>query len=174
MAIYSLNGVAPQISESAWVEKSATVIGNVELQNDASVWFGAILRGDSDKIHVGKGSNIQDRSVFHVDKGQPLHIGNFVTIGHGVTLHGCSIGDGSLVGINAVILNGAMIGKNCLIGAGSLVTEGKEFPDGWLVVGSPAKAIRPLTREQIAGLERSARHYMNNAVLFRTSCLGIA
>ncbi|GAB2476276.1 gamma carbonic anhydrase family protein [Comamonas humi] len=169
MARYELNGVAPQIADSAWVADSAQVMGNVRLAEDASVWFGAVVRGDNELIAIGRGSNVQDGSVLHTDLGKPLTLGENVTIGHMVMLHGCTIGDGSLVGIGAVVLNGAKIGKNCIVGAGSLVTENKEFPDGSMIMGSPAKLVRPLTEEQIAGLQRSAAGYVANARRFRTT-----
>jgi carbonic anhydrase/acetyltransferase-like protein (isoleucine patch superfamily) len=126
-----------------------------------------VLRGDTEVIRVGKGSNIQDNSVVHADIGYPVTIGENVTVGHQVMLHGCTIGDGSLIGIQAVVLNGAKIGKHCLVGAGALVTEGKEFPDGSMIIGSPAKVVRQLTPEQMAGLDRSAEHYVENARRFK-------
>ena len=162
MAIYELDGVAPQMAASAWVADSAQVMGNVVLGEDASVWFGAVVRGDTDSITVGAGSNIQDASVLHADLGQPLVVGERVTVGHQVMLHGCTIGDESLIGIGAVILNGAKIGKNCLVGANALVTEGKEFPDNSLIVGAPAKAIRTLDDEAVEGLRQSALRYIAN------------
>lgn len=167
MAIYELDGVAPVVPASAWVADSAEVMGQVEIGEDASIWFGTVVRGDTDRITIGAGSNIQDASVLHADRGVPLTIGNHVTVGHQVMLHGCTIGDESLIGIGAVVLNGAKIGKNCLVGAGSLVTEGKEFPDGSMILGSPAKVVRQLTPEQIEGLRRSARHYVENARRFK-------
>jgi carbonic anhydrase/acetyltransferase-like protein (isoleucine patch superfamily) len=163
MAIYQLDDLKPVIHESAWVADSAQVMGDVTLAEGSSVWFGVVVRGDTETITVGKGSNIQDNSVLHADHGMPLVIGEQVTVGHQVMLHGCTIGDGSLIGIQAVVLNGAKIGKNCLVGAGSLVTEGKEFPDGCMILGSPAKAVRQLTDAQIEGLKMSAQHYMDNA-----------
>ena len=168
MAVYELDGVAPQVDASAWIADSAEVMGNVSLGADASVWFGCVLRGDTERMSVGEGSNIQDLSVLHADVGQPLTIGRHVTVGHKVMLHGCTIGDESLIGIGAVVLNGAQIGKNCLVGAGALVTEGKEFPDGSMIIGSPAKAVRELTSEQIAGLRQSAQHYIDNARRFKS------
>ncbi len=168
MAIYELDGMTPQIDDSAWVADSAQVIGQVKLGKDASIWFGTVLRGDSDLITVGEGSNIQDASVLHADAGVPLTVGCNVTVGHQVMLHGCTIGDESLIGIGAVVLNGAKIGKNCLVGAGSLVTEGKEFPDGSMILGSPAKVVKQLSAEQIEGLRRSARHYVENAQRFKS------
>ena len=167
MAVYQLGDDAPQIAASAWVADSAQVIGTVELAADASVWFNAVLRGDTEPIRIGKGSNVQDGTVIHCDHGFPVTLGENVTVGHQVVLHGCTVGDGSLIGIQAVVLNGAKIGKHCLVGAGALVTEGKEFPDGSLIVGSPAKVVRQLTPEQIAGLQRSAEHYVQNARRFR-------
>ena len=167
MAIYEFDGVAPQIAGSAWVADSAQVMGNVVLGEDTSVWFGTVIRGDTDCITIGAGSNIQDASVLHADFGQPLVVGARVTVGHQVMLHGCTIGDESLIGIGAIVLNGAKIGRNCLVGAGALVTEGKEFPDGSLIVGSPAKAVRVLTPEQIEGLRQSAQHYIDNARRFQ-------
>ncbi len=163
MAIYQLDDMKPALHESAWVADSAQVMGNVALAQDSSVWFGVVIRGDTETISVGRGSNIQDNSVLHADDGLPLVIGDNVTVGHQVMLHGCSIGDGSLIGIQLVVLNGAKIGKNCLVGAGSLVTEGKEFPDGCMILGSPAKAVKQLSAEQIEGLKMSAKHYVDNA-----------
>ena len=168
MAVYELDGVAPRVDASAWIAESAEVIGHVTLEANASVWFGCVLRGDTEHMTVGEGSNIQDLSVLHADVGQPLTIGRHVTVGHKVMLHGCTIGDESLIGIGAVVLNGARIGKNCLVGAGALVTEGKEFPDGSLIVGSPARVARQLTPEQIEGLRHSAQHYIDNARRFRS------
>lgn len=169
MALYEVNGVAPDVDASAWVADSAQVMGRVRLGPQASVWFGCVLRGDGDQITIGEGSNIQERSVLHVDAGVPLTVGRHVTVGHGVVLHGCTVGDESLIGIGAVVLNGARIGKNCLVGAGALVTEGKEFPDGSMILGSPAKVVRQLSPEQIEGLRQSARHYIENAQRFRAT-----
>ena len=163
MAIYQLDDFKPSLHDTAWIADSAQVMGNVSLAEDCSVWFGAVIRGDTETITIGKGSNIQDNSVLHADVGLPLVIGENVTVGHQVMLHGCTVGDNSLIGIQAVVLNGAKIGKNCLVGAGSLVTEGKQFPDGCMILGSPARAIRQLTPEQIEGLKMSAQHYMDNA-----------
>ena len=168
MALYTLDGIAPQLAASAWVADSAQVIGQVTLGEEASIWFGTVVRGDTDSITIGAGSNIQDACVLHADAGQPLVVGERVTVGHHVTLHGCTIGDESLVGIGAVVLNGARIGKNCLVGAGSLVTEGKEFPDGSMIMGSPAKLVRQLTPEQIDSIRQSAQHYINNAERFQS------
>ncbi len=163
MALYELDGVAPQLGAEVWVAESAQVMGAVHLGAQASVWFGATVRGDTETIRIGARSNIQDGSVLHADEGMPLDIGEDVTVGHMVMLHGCTIGNGSLIGIGAVVLNGARIGKGCLVGAGSLVTEGKVFPDGSMIMGTPAKVVRELTPEQQAGLLRSAAHYVANA-----------
>jgi carbonic anhydrase/acetyltransferase-like protein (isoleucine patch superfamily) len=167
MAAYQLDQVAPRIAASAWVADSAQVIGNVVLHENSSVWFGVVLRGDSEALTIGRGSNIQDGSVVHADPGFPATLGEDVTIGHQVMLHGCTIGDGSLIGIQAVVLNGAKIGRGCLVGAGALVTEGKEFPDGSLIIGSPARVARPLRPEEIDGLRKTAAHYVANAQRFK-------
>ena len=174
MAKYELDGVQPQVDASAWIADTAQVIGRVEMAADSSVWFGVVIRGDTETITVGKGSNIQDNSVLHADHGMPLVIGDNVTVGHQVMLHGCTIGDGSLIGIQAVVLNGAKIGKNCLVGAGALVTEGKEFPDGCMILGSPAKAVRQLSEAQIEGLKMSAQHYIDNARRYKTGLKKLA
>lgn len=167
MALYELDGKAPRLAPTAWVADSAEVIGDVELAEGASVWFGVVVRGDNHLIRIGRGSNVQDLSVLHTDEGVPLVVGENVTIGHQVMLHGCTIGDETLIGIGAVVLNGARIGKHCLVGAGALVTENKEFPDGSMILGSPAKVVRQLTPEQIQGLRRSAQHYVQNAARYR-------
>ncbi len=174
MAIYELDGVAPRVAGSAWVADSAQVMGNVVLEGDSSVWFGAVLRGDTETITLGQGSNIQDGSVLHADVGFPLTVGANVTVGHQVMLHGCTIGDESLIGIGATVLNGARIGRNCLVGAGALVTEGKTFPDGSMILGSPARVVKSLTPEQIEGLRMSARHYIDNAARYRKGLKKIA
>ena len=166
MAIYELDGKAPQLGEGAWVADSAQVIGAVEMGPNASVWFGAVVRGDTDNIRIGRNSNIQDGSVLHADLGVPLAIGDNVTVGHQVMLHGCTIGDGSLIGIQAVVLNGAKIGRNCIVGAGSVVTEGKEFPDNSLIIGAPAKVVRTLDDATAQKLAQSAEHYVENARRF--------
>jgi len=168
MSIYRLDDRTPRIHASAWVADNATVVGDVDLAEDASVWFGAILRGDSALLKIGRRSNVQDGSVIHADEGVPATLGDDVSIGHLVMLHGCTIGDGSLIGIGAVVLNHARIGKHCLVGARSLVTEGKEFPDGSLIMGSPAVAVRALSEAQIEGLRHIAAHYVDNARRFRT------
>ena len=163
MALYELGDDAPRIDTTAWVADSAQVMGRVALAAQASIWYGAVLRGDNDWITIGQRSNIQDLSMLHTDAGIPLTIGAEVTVGHQVMLHGCTIGDGSLIGIQSVILNGARIGRHSILGAGSLVTEGKEFPDGVLIVGRPAKVVRELTPGQIEQLKWSAAHYVSNA-----------
>jgi carbonic anhydrase/acetyltransferase-like protein (isoleucine patch superfamily) len=167
MAIYQLGDDAPRIAASAWVADSADVIGRVELADDVSIWFNTVLRGDNEWLQIGRGSNVQDGSVLHTDAGVPMALGENVTVGHQVMLHGCVIGDGSLIGIQSVLLNGVKIGKNCIVGAGSLVTEGKQFPDGVLIMGSPARVVRELTPEQIAQLEGNAKHYVENARRYR-------
>lgn len=174
MSIYQLDDLTPAIHESAWVADSAQLIGRVRLAENCSIWFGVVIRGDMDAINVGLGSNIQDNSVLHADHGMPLNIGENVSVGHQVMLHGCTIGDGSLIGIQAVVLNGAKIGKNCLVGAGSLVTEGKEFPDGSMILGSPAKAVKQLSAEQISGLKMIAKHYIDNARRYKTGLKKLA
>ena len=174
MAVYQLGEHTPVVPASAWVAESAQVIGRVTLGEDVSIWFNAVLRGDSDALHIGAGSNIQDGSVLHADTGFPLQLGENVTVGHKVMLHGCTVGENSLIGIGAIVLNGARIGKNCLVGAGALVTEGKEFPDGSLIIGSPAKAVRELTPEQMAALKLSALHYVNNGQRYAAELKKIA
>ncbi len=165
--IYALGDHTPKVDNSAWIAPNASLMGKVEIGKDASVWWNAVLRGDNEPIIVGEGSNVQDGSVLHTDPGTPLIIGRGVTIGHMVMLHGCVIGDNSLVGIGAIVLNGAKIGKNCLIGANALVTEGKEIPDNSMVLGSPGKVARELSSEQIEGLKRSANSYVANSKKFR-------
>jgi carbonic anhydrase/acetyltransferase-like protein (isoleucine patch superfamily) len=169
VAIYRLGDDVPRLAPGAWVAETAQVIGRVALGADASVWFGAVLRGDNEWITLGARSNVQDGSVLHTDMGSPLTLGDDVTVGHQAMLHGCTIGDGSLIGIQAVVLNGARIGRGCLVGAGALVTEGKEFPDGALIVGSPAKMIRLLTDEDRARIARGAAHYVDNARRYASS-----
>ena len=163
MAVYELDGVAPKLADSAWVADSAQIMGDVELAEDTSIWFGTIIRGDTDTIRIGRGSNIQDLSVLHADPGFPLTIGEEVTVGHMVMLHGCTIGRGALIGIGAIVLNGAKIGRNSIVGAGALVTEGKEFPAGSLIVGSPARVMRALDDNALAMLKLSAAHYVEKA-----------
>ena len=163
MAIYELDGISPELGDGVWVADSAEVIGRVHLGKNANVWPQVVIRGDNEPIRIGAGTNIQDAAVLHSDFGSPLTLGENVSIGHQAMVHGCTIGDGSLIGINAIVLNGAKIGKNCLVGAGALVTEGKEFPDGSMIIGSPAKAVKTLSPEQIAGIEDIADRYVKNA-----------
>ncbi|QCQ99549.1 gamma carbonic anhydrase family protein [Brevundimonas sp. SGAir0440] len=164
MTIYALGDSKPQFPPQGeyWVAPSASVIGNVILHSNASVWFGAVLRGDNDPITVGPDSNIQDGSVLHTDLGSPLTLGRGVTVGHKAMLHGCEVGDYSLIGIGAVVLNGVKIGRNCIIGANALITEGKVIPDNSLVVGQPGKVVRERDPEHIAVLQMSAEHYVQN------------
>ena len=164
MAVYNLGNVTPELpnDDEYWIAPTAAVMGRVILKKNASVWWGATLRGDNDPIVVGEGSNIQDGSVCHTDTGSPLTIGANVTVGHMVMLHGCTIGDNTLVGIGSVILNGAKIGKNCLIGANCLITEGKEIPDNSLVMGAPGKVVRELSPEHAARVALGAAHYVEN------------
>ncbi|MGB6117342.1 MAG: gamma carbonic anhydrase family protein [Mesorhizobium sp.] len=168
MPLYSLDGIAPQFEDrdSVFVAPDAAVVGNVHVGKDVSIWFGVAIRGDNERITIGSSSNVQEHTVMHTDPGFKLTIGENCTIGHRAMLHGCTIGDNSLVGMGAIILNGAKIGNNCLVGAGALVTEGKEFPDNSLIVGSPAKAVRELTEEQAARLKMSAKHYVANGRRF--------
>lgn len=165
--IYALDGVSPEIDAEAWVAPSADVIGKVRLAAGANLWFGAVLRGDNEWIEVGASSNIQENCVLHTDMGFPLAIGRDCTIGHKAMLHGCTIGDGTLIGMGATILNGAKIGRGCLIGACALITEGKEIPDFSLVMGSPGRVVRRLDAEAQDRLLRSAQHYRENAARFR-------
>lgn len=165
--IYSLGDRRLQARGDFFVADSADVIGSVILEKNVSIWFNAVVRGDSDLITIGENSNIQDGSVLHADVGVPLTIGRNVTVGHKVMLHGCTIGDGSLIGINAVILNGAKIGKHCIIGAGALIPEGKEIPDFSLVMGSPGKVVREVSEPQKMMLEMSAMHYVENFKRFK-------
>jgi len=174
MAVYQLADDVPALHPKAWVAESAEVIGRVSLGEDVSVWFNAVLRGDTESLTIGARSNIQDASVLHADHGFPLVLGEGVTVGHKVMLHGCTVGDYSLIGIGAIVLNGAKIGKNCLVGAGSLVTERKEFPDGCMIMGSPAKVVRDVTPEQIEMFRKNALHYVENAQRFRTGLSKIA
>jgi carbonic anhydrase/acetyltransferase-like protein (isoleucine patch superfamily) len=166
MAIYSLGEYEPRLDASVWVADTAAVVGKVALGERCSVWFGATLRGDNEWITLGAASNVQEGAVLHTDLGFPLTVGQGVTIGHQAMLHGCTIEDGALIGIQAVVLNGARIGRNCLVGAGAVVTEGKEFPEGSLILGSPARVVKVLTPEQIARMEWGARHYVEKAALF--------
>ena len=168
MTLYRLNGTAPSCHEESWVAPTACLIGKVSLAKDASVWWQAVLRGDNEPIAVGEGSNVQDFAMLHTDPGFPLTIGRHVTVGHHATLHGCTVEDGALIGIGATVLNGARIGAGCVVGAGALVTEGKSFPEGSLIVGAPARVVRPLSEQQIAGFRMNARHYVANARRYRS------
>lgn len=167
--IYQLGELTPNVADDVYIAPGAHVIGNVKLEKDVSVWFNCVLRGDCDHIHVGEGSNIQDGSVLHTDEGIPLIIGSGVTVGHKVMLHGCEIGDYSLIGINAVVLNGAKIGKYCIIGANALITENMQIPDYSLVVGSPGKVIKQMPKEAEAKLKASAQHYVDNGKRFHSA-----
>jgi carbonic anhydrase/acetyltransferase-like protein (isoleucine patch superfamily) len=164
MPLYSLEGIAPVLPAAGrfWIAPDAQIIGKVRLEDEASIWFGAILRGDNEELFIGSRSNIQDGSVLHSDMGYPLHIGAGCTIGHKVILHGCTVGENSLIGMGATLLNGARIGSNSLVGANALVTENKQFPDNSLIVGAPAKLVRTLDDESIASLRASAAHYVEN------------
>jgi carbonic anhydrase/acetyltransferase-like protein (isoleucine patch superfamily) len=174
MAIYQLADKTPSVHADAWVADTASVIGSVQLDAGASVWFGAVIRGDNELIHVGTGSNVQEGAVLHTDMGFPLTIAANVTIGHQAMLHGCTVGEGSLIGIQAVILNGAVIGKHCLVAAGAVVKENAHFPDGSLIVGAPAEAKRTMTPEQQAKLGKNTAFYVQNAERFRTHLKKIA
>lgn len=166
--IYELDGVAPILPEGEhWVADEAVLVGDVRIEEGASVWFGAVLRGDNERITIGAGSNVQENAVMHTDPGFPLTIGEGCTIGHKAMLHGCVVGDNSLIGMGAIVLNGAKIGRDCLIGAGALVTEGKVIPDGSLVVGSPAKVVRALDADAIGQLGKSAESYQRKMRIFR-------
>lgn len=167
--LYALGDRRPDLAADAWVAPGAHVIGDVVLGPRASVWFGSALRGDNETITVGEGSNVQENCVFHTDMGYPLTIGRDCTIGHKVMLHGCTIGDNSLIGMGAIVLNGAKIGRNCLIGAGALITEGKEIPDGSMVLGAPGKVVRELDAATIQTLTASALHYQQRAAEFRSN-----
>ncbi|PRY26790.1 carbonic anhydrase/acetyltransferase-like protein (isoleucine patch superfamily) [Aliiruegeria haliotis] len=164
--IYALDGIAPEIDASAWVAPDASVIGKIAVEADVGIWFGAQLRGDNELIRVGVGSNVQENAVLHTDMGFPLTIGRNCTIGHKAMLHGCTIGDQTLIGMGATVLNGAKIGNNCLIGACALITEGKEIPDNSLVMGAPGKVVRQLDEKAIQGLLASALNYQENARRF--------
>ena len=168
MTIYRIGDDAPVIAASAYVAKEATIIGRVKLGELASVWPGAVIRGDDEPIHVGNRTNVQDGAVLHTDPGCPLFIGDNVTVGHQAVLHGCTIGEGSLIGIQAVVYNRAIIGKDCLIGAGSLVTEGKVFPDRSLIVGAPAKRVRELTDEDVAAMHANTHTYVQRREKYKT------
>ncbi|MDP7591301.1 MAG: gamma carbonic anhydrase family protein [Litorilituus sp.] len=165
--IYQLGEKKPRISDTSYIAPTATIIGNTEIADNASVWFNVVIRADMDKVTIGENSNIQDGSILHVDSGYPMTIANNVTVGHKVMLHGCTIGEGSLIGMNAVILNGANIGKYCLIGANALVTENMQVPDGSLVMGSPAKIVKQLDKKAQALIARGAEHYVQNGQRYK-------
>jgi carbonic anhydrase/acetyltransferase-like protein (isoleucine patch superfamily) len=171
--IYELDGIAPEIGEDCWIAPDANVIGRVVLEEGASVWFGCTIRGDNEEIRIGAGSNVQENCVFHTDPGCPLTIGANCTIGHKAMLHGCTIGEGSLIGMGATVLNGAKIGRGCLIGAGALVTENKVISDFSLVMGAPGKVVRELDEAARAGLLASAEHYRQNMRRFRAGLRAI-
>lgn len=173
MAVYELDGVRPLVSDGVWVAPSASVIGRVKLAKNASVWFGAVLRGDVEDIEIGEDTNIQDGAVIHADPGKPTRLGRGITVGHQAMLHGCEIGDYSLVGIGATILNGAKIGKNCLIGAHALITEGKEIPDNSMVLGAPGKVVKTLEEGMAEIFKASADHYIANAQRFSKGLIEI-
>lgn len=173
MAIYKLGDAAPTIHESVFVADNATIIGKVSIAQDASVWFGATLRGDNEPVTVGSRTNIQEAAVLHADPGFPLTLEDNVTVGHQAMLHGCTVKEGSLVGIQAVVLNGAVIGRNCLVAAGAVVTEGKVFPDNSLILGAPAKVVRELTEAEIAGLRRNADGYATRRDYFKAQLVRI-
>lgn len=174
MTLFALDGVAPQIdADVAWIAPTAVLVGRVIVQADAGIWFGVVARGDNEAIAIGARSNVQENAVLHTDMGFPLTIGAGCTIGHKAMLHGCTIGDNTLIGMGATVLNGARIGRNCLIGAGALITEGKEIPDGSLVVGVPGKVIRALDAAAIAQLRRSADGYVRNARRFAAGLVDV-
>jgi carbonic anhydrase/acetyltransferase-like protein (isoleucine patch superfamily) len=165
--LYQLGDVRVRAEGDFWVADNAVVVGNVLLKKGASVWFNAVLRGDNDLITIGEGANVQDGAILHTDMGYPLEVGAYVTIGHKVMLHGCQIGEGSLIGINSVVLNGAKIGKNCIVGANALITEGKEIPDNSMVLGSPGKVVKTLEPQEAQAIRMGAHHYVDNGRRFR-------
>ena len=169
MPLYAIEGTQPSFADADtnWIAPDATLIGDVRVGRNAGFWFGVVIRGDNEPIIIGADTNVQEHTVMHTDPGFPLTIGEGCTIGHRAMLHGCTIGDNSLIGMGAIVLNGARIGKNSLVGAGALVTEGKEFPDNSLIVGSPAKAIRVLDDAAVARLRGSAAHYVANGKRFK-------
>ncbi len=175
MPIYALDGKAPRFSDrdTNWIAPDATVIGSVEIGRNVGIWFGVVLRGDNEPIVIGDDSNVQEHTIMHTDIGFPLTIGKGCTIGHRAMLHGCTIGDNTLIGMGAIVLNGAKIGKNCLVGAGALITEGKEFPDNSLIVGSPARVSRTLDDEAAERMRKSAAHYVENGRRFKAGMSGV-
>ncbi|WDR07033.1 gamma carbonic anhydrase family protein [Devosia rhodophyticola] len=175
MTLYALDDVGPNIDpEVAWIAPTAVLVGQINIARDVGVWFGVVARGDNEPITIGPRTNIQENTVLHTDMGFPLTVGVGCTIGHKAMLHGCTIGDNTLIGMGATILNGAKIGKNCLIGAGALITEGKTIPDNSLVVGAPGKVVRELDADAIAKLVQSADHYVQNARRFAKGCRPVA
>lgn len=167
MSLYCLASIRPRLGEEVWVAPNAVIIGDVHLADRANIWFNAVLRGDNDPIRIGRETNIQDACVLHTDAGFPLDVGDRVTVGHQVVLHSCAVGEGSLIGMGAVILNRATIGRHSIVGAHSLIPEGKTFPDRVLIVGTPGRVVRDITDAEVARLEESARHYVENARRFR-------
>jgi carbonic anhydrase/acetyltransferase-like protein (isoleucine patch superfamily) len=167
MAIYQLEENTPEIDPTAYITESAKIIGRVKIEANASIWFDVTIRGDNELISIGENSNVQEGCILHTDPGYPLDVGKNVTIGHQAMLHGCIVGEGSLIGIQAVILNGARVGRNCLVGAGALVTEGKQFPDNTLIVGSPARVVRTLNEDDIARIRRNTENYVERAQSYK-------
>ena len=176
MPLYALDGIEPQFEDRStnWVAPDAAVVGDVRIGRDVGIWFGVVMRGDRETITIGAGSNIQEHTVMHTDPGFPLHVGEGCTVGHRAILHGCTVGDNSLIGMGAIVLNGAKIGNNCLVGAGALVTEGKEFPDNSLIVGSPAKVVRTLDDAAAERLRKSAADYVQNQRRFGAGLVKVA
>ena len=174
MALYKLGDVSPTIASSAYVAPSASIIGKVVLADQSTVWFGATLRGDNETISIGAGSNVQDGAVLHTDPGLPLTVGAHVSVGHQAMLHGCTIGEGSLIGIQAVVLNAAVIGRGCLVGAGAVITERKVFADGTLILGAPAKVVRELSAEERENLLKVAANYAARGAYYRSHLRPIA
>ncbi len=174
MSVFSLGEKRPQIDASAWIAPNATVIGDIRLAANVSIWWNAVLRGDNDPVSIGENSNIQDGSVLHTDDGVPMNIGANVTVGHLVMLHGCTVGDGSLIGIGSIVLNRAVIGRGSIVGANTLIPEGKVYPDRVLIVGSPGKVVRELSDEEVARLQGSAAHYVENARRYQRQLQALA
>lgn len=168
MPIFQLANQTPDIASDAYIAPGAVLVGSITMESSSSVWFGVVIRADNDQVKIGVGSNIQDNSAVHVDPGYPVIIGNGVTVGHSVMLHGCTIGDNSLIGIGSTLMNGSVIGQNCLVGAGALITEGKVYPDGSLIIGAPAKVIRALSDEEIAGLQRASQSYIDKITKYQS------
>jgi carbonic anhydrase/acetyltransferase-like protein (isoleucine patch superfamily) len=173
MPLYRIGPDAPQVASTAFVAPEATLIGKVLLKDRASVWFGAVIRGDNEQITLGEATNVQEGAVLHTDTGYPMALGDRVTVGHQAMLHGCTVGEGSLIGIQAVVLNGAVIGRHCLVGAGAIVTEGKTFPDRSLILGAPAKVVRTLTDADVARLEESAASYAERQAVYSTQLVRV-